>query len=66
MNAKLMVLIEIEAIKAEIEGMKQNNFIKESKNINPYNDSLFYHSNEFTEKADEIRGLIVKYELDKD
>ena len=33
MKKILRVLIEMEAIKIEVEGMRQNNFIKESPNI---------------------------------
>ena len=63
---KLKVLIEIEAIKAEIEGMKQNNLLKQNKDIGYHNESLFYQGCEFSEKADEMRSLISKYNLDSD
>ncbi len=63
MNTELKVLIEVEAVKIEVEGKKQNNYIKESVNITQNNESLFYQKCEFTEKANEIRGLIDKYGL---
>ena len=66
MKKILRILIEIEAIKIEVEGMRQNNFIKESPNIKTNaHESLFCQGNEFFEKAEEMRSLIGELDLDE-
>ena len=67
MKKILKILIEMEAIKIEVEGMRQNNFIKESPNIkSDAHESLFYQGNEFDQKAEELRFLIEKLDLDEE